>query len=86
MGRILDGKPRAKVLDGFWSPMERMRASSAPTDEGGLGLEAFMLALLPKVIDLYCRIRPSNSAFCYLESLLCGEKFFKSEDHHTLGE
>jgi len=45
-----------------------------------------MLALLPKVIDLYCRIRPSNSAFCYLESLLCGEKFFKSEYHHTLGE
>ncbi len=44
------------------------------------------LALLPKVIDLYRRIRPTNSAFCYLESLLCGEKFFKSEDHYTLGE
>jgi hypothetical protein len=45
-----------------------------------------MRALLPKVIDLYCRVRPTNSAFCYLESLLCGEKFFKSKDHHTLGE
>ena len=45
-----------------------------------------MRALLPKVIDLYCRVRPTNSAFCYLESLLCGEKFFKSKDHNTLGE
>ena len=45
-----------------------------------------MLALFPKVINLYCRICPSNSAFCYLESLVCEEKFFKSEYHHTLGE
>ncbi len=63
-----------------------MRAASASTNEGGLGLEAFMLALFPKVIDLYCRVCPSNSAFCYLESMVSGEKFFKSEYHHTLGE
>ena len=44
------------------------------------------LALLPKVIDLYRRIRPTNSTFCYQESLLSRKKFFKSEDHHTLGE
>jgi hypothetical protein len=86
IGRILDRKPRAEVLGGFWGPMEQMRAASASTGESGAGLEAFILALLPKVIDLYCRIRPSNSAFCYLASLLCGEKFFKSEYHHTFGE
>jgi hypothetical protein len=84
IGRIIDANPRAKVLDGFWGPMEQIRAASAKKSDWAW--RPFMLPLLPKVIDLYRRIRPSNSAFCYLESLLCGEKFFESEDHHTLGE
>jgi hypothetical protein len=57
-----------------------------PNGRSRIGLGDPMLALLPKLIDSYCRIRPSDGAFCDLESLLCGEKFFKSKDHHTLGE
>jgi hypothetical protein len=36
IGRILDGKPRAKVLDGFWGPMEQMGAASARAYECGV--------------------------------------------------